>query len=228
MTLNAVECGGELGCAGSSRWAYVPGEGTVHIPFPAELAAGDVAALVARADRLGARSTALWLEEDERLPWLSEFGFDWGWHPWWMTAAPSDVPVIRQSRVRLASRVREHDQGRAHLLNRPDVFLAEAAVDGRYAGRAWLHVADDIAGIYDMEVWPGFRRQGLGRELIGLLVDAAVRSGARVVTLNATPEGALLYRTCGFSLVGAGRTYWRHRRNRKGPHRIPPAQVFVD
>jgi GNAT superfamily N-acetyltransferase len=126
-----------------------------------------------------------------------------------MVASPGDPPQVSSARVALVEQVREHDIGRRPLIGRDNVLLAEATEQGHYAGRAWLHLDHDGAGIYDMEIWPPFRRQGLGRELLTLLVTEGKRRGARTITLNATPDGEKLFTSCAFTRVGEGRTWWR-------------------
>src|SRR5436305_1232545 len=55
---------------------------------------------------------------------------------------------------------------------------AVARIDGRLGGRAWSFVAGDVAGVYDMEVWPALQRRGLGRALLRTVCDAAREAGA--------------------------------------------------
>lgn len=210
ISLQAVACGGATGTAGAIDWAWVPPSRTLHLLFPDKPGEGDVESALAIADGVGATATALWSARDRRLPQLRDLGFTAGWQPWWMQADPTRVRA-EVPRVRLATAVPPQDAGLAPLLGRPDALLAEAVVDGRFAGRAWLHLDGEIAGLYDMEVLPAFQRRGLGRELVGLLAAEAAARGARRLTLNATPVGAVLYASCGFRMLGAGRTWWRHR-----------------
>jgi predicted GNAT family acetyltransferase len=56
---------------------------------------------------------------------------------------------------------------------------------------------------------PQQRRRGLGSGLLRAVCAAAREAGGRHAVLNATPEGKLLYETCGFRQIGAGITYWR-------------------
>ena len=63
-----------------------------------------------------------------------------------------------------------------------------------------------------MEVWPVFRRRGLGRSLLHAVCSAARTAGAQFATLNATAEGEPLYAAEGFVLLGKGITYWHHLR----------------
>jgi GNAT superfamily N-acetyltransferase len=88
-------------------------------------------------------------------------------------------------------------------------WYAAAYDNERFAGRAWSFVDGDLAGIFDMAVWPPFRRRGLGTALLGAVCAAAREAGAGHAILNATPEGKLLYETCGFRQIGEGITYWR-------------------
>ncbi|NUR63390.1 MAG: GNAT family N-acetyltransferase [Catenulispora sp.] len=92
-------------------------------------------------------------------------------------------------------------------------YTQSASGGRRFAGRAWSYYdggADGVAGVFDMEVWPPFRRRGLGTGLLRTVCSAARQAGASRVVLNATDEGSLLYRTCGFTPVGEGITWWLH------------------
>jgi GNAT superfamily N-acetyltransferase len=79
-------------------------------------------------------------------------------------------------------------------------------------GHATLNVTTGdlgAGGIYDMGVAPEERRRGIGRALTGYAAELARRRGCDVLTLNATPEGELLYRAVGFRSVGVAQTWWR-------------------
>jgi GNAT superfamily N-acetyltransferase len=82
--------------------------------------------------------------------------------------------------------------------------------DRRFAGRAWSFLDGDLAGVFEMDVWQPFRRQGYGAQLLHTVCAAARRAGARHAVLNATPEGKLLYSSRGFTQLGEGVTWWRH------------------
>lgn len=211
-----AEGDGALGVADGVEWMQTRDDATLHIPFPDPTA--DLGPLVDLADANGARRVAVWSAVDEPRAALADLGFEVGWQPWWMSAAPEDIPAPEDlsepdasGRVRLTPRLRAEESGREGLARRDDVLRAEATVDGRYAGHAWLHLDGDLAGLYDMEVKRRFRRRGLGRRLLSTLAAEGARRGARRIALNATPEGERLYSACGFVRDGNGRTWWRHR-----------------
>ena len=64
-----------------------------------------------------------------------------------------------------------------------------------------------------MRVWPRFQRRGIGTALLATVCAAARDAGAKRAALNATPEGKLLYSSCGFSQIGEGITWWHHMDN---------------
>lgn len=196
---------------GLVRWAWVPTERTLHGLFPEKVPAATAERAFRDARRLRAASVAIWSDTDVERPDLVGAGFDIGWQPWWMSVSTEAFPPSTTTRVRLTASTRSDDAGSAGLLTRPNTWRAEAEADGTYAGRAWIHLDGSTAGLFDMEVWPRFRRRGLGTELLRLLVGAAREHGAERVVLNATPEGERLYRTAGFVRVGQGRTWWRHK-----------------
>jgi ribosomal protein S18 acetylase RimI-like enzyme len=66
-----------------------------------------------------------------------------------------------------------------------------------------------VAGIYDMGVAAHERRRGVGRALTAAALDLGRAAGCSFATLNATPEGELLYRRLGFRSVGLAQTWWR-------------------
>jgi GNAT superfamily N-acetyltransferase len=132
-----------------------------------------------------------------------------------MAAALASITEPDDHRVVITADVPEYGpegQRLLSLVNTPGVraWHAVARVDGRFAGRAWAFAPSDVAGIYDMDVWPAFQRQGLGRALLRQLGRSARAAGAQVAVLNATPDGQRLYSTEGFARIGTGITYWHH------------------
>ncbi len=131
-----------------------------------------------------------------------------------MSAELAKIAEPEDPRVALSVEVPEYGPGGQRLLSLarsqpPRAWHAVARDDGRFAGRGWLF-AGDVAGIYDMEVWPDFRRRGVGRALLRVLCAAARAAGATSAVLNATPGGERLYSAEGFVRVGEGITYWHH------------------
>ena len=83
--------------------------------------------------------------------------------------------------------------------------------DGRPVGHALVNVTTGplgVAGIYDMGVAATERRKGIGRGLVAAALRVAREQGCAIATLNATPEGELLYRQLGFASVGVAQTWW--------------------
>jgi ribosomal-protein-alanine N-acetyltransferase len=73
----------------------------------------------------------------------------------------------------------------------------------------WL-VGDEVH-ILNLAVRPEGRQAGLGRTLVGLVVDEAYERGASVITLEVRRENAAaiaLYRAMGFSEHGVRRNYY--------------------
>jgi GNAT superfamily N-acetyltransferase len=212
FTALAMSTGGRVWTDGPLTWAWVPSERTVHALFPEDVPDEVIARGLADARHVRARSVAVWSAVDRTRPELLAAGFEEGWQPWWMTAPTADlVRPTDTTRVFLTSSTGKDDAGSGPLLGHGHTWRAEARVDDRYAGRAWIHVEGDLAGLFDMEVWPRFQRRGLGTALVRLLGATAREHGAERVALNATEEGAELYQTVGFVRAGEGRTWWRHR-----------------
>jgi GNAT superfamily N-acetyltransferase len=163
----------------------------------------------------GACIVGAWLASDVDASPLETAGFERGWEPWWMAAALESITEPDDQRVSITADVPEYGPDGQRLLSLADApdaraFHAVARVDGRFAGRAWAFAPADVAGIYDMDVWPPFQRRGLGRALLRRLSWSARAAGAEVAVLNATPDGHRLYSVEGFARIGTGVTYWHH------------------
>ena len=84
--------------------------------------------------------------------------------------------------------------------------------DGVAVGHVTVNVTTGrlgVAGIYDMGVAASEQRRGIGSALTAAALEVGERAGCAVATLNATPEGELLYRQLGFRFVGVAQTWWR-------------------
>lgn len=46
---------------------------------------------------------------------------------------------------------------------------------------------------------PGYRRQGIGRQMMEMLIDEARERGVTHISLDASPDGAKLYKSLGFA-----------------------------
>jgi GNAT superfamily N-acetyltransferase len=179
---------------GTNLWT--DGPDGLNLMFPAAV---DPAALRRAVDLAVAhRRTPVgaWLGLDTDPAPLVDAGFERGWAPWWMTADLADVGAADDPRIVLSGVA--------------PGFFAQAYNEGRAVGQAWSFVDGDLAGVFDMGVRPPFRRHGLGTGLLRAVCAAARTAGARAAVLNATPEGEMLYSTCGFTRVGEGITYWLH------------------
>lgn len=219
----ATELGGDVWEDDGATWT--DGPDGLNLMFPRRISAAAVGRALDRARERGDGIVGAWLSPDVDPAVLADAGFERGWSPWWMTAELSAVPRLADPRVSVehdSLDYAEHDPGyRAQLaLTRLEParcwYAAARMADGRFAGRAWSFfdpaAGKPLAGVFDMDVWPPFRRQGLGRALLSAVCAAAAEAGARHAVLNATPEGRHLYRTCGFTRIGDGITWWHHLR----------------
>jgi ribosomal protein S18 acetylase RimI-like enzyme len=184
-------------------WIEPPGGGEAVLPFPRRASRPALDAVVDRCrarDLAGIGCWATGLEPTAELAArLVARGFEWGWQPHWMAIEIGRLPLGR------------HDPQIELSRDAARTWRALARVDGEIAGQAWAHVSGATAGVYDVDVVPKRRRLGLGRALTLAVCRAAAAAGARVATLNATPDGELLYGALGFRSLGLGQTWWIHR-----------------
>jgi GNAT superfamily N-acetyltransferase len=211
----ALAGGGSVWEDAGLRWAWQPHSAHLMLNFPRAIDATAAARGVRFAHEHDARIVGAWLSPSTDAGPLEAVGFERGWEPWWMAVAVNAVREPDDSRVALCSAVPEYGADGQRLLSlargdQPKAWHAVARDDGRLAGHAWSMVNGEVAGIYDMEVWPDFRRRGLGRALLRSVCHAARSAGASRAVLNATPEGERLYSAEGFVHVGRGITYWHH------------------
>jgi GNAT superfamily N-acetyltransferase len=218
----AETLGGEVWSEGPLTWIYGP-DGQ-NLMFPSRISTAAALRGVERARARGLPRVGAWLDLSVDSTPLAEAGFERAWSPWWMTAELSTVDLRLDPRVELqreTSDYQQEDREYPRLLTvarrQPTLAWYAAAYTAdprRFAGRAWSFVDGDgegkLAGIFDMAVWPPFRRRGFGTALLHAVCAAARESGARHAVLNATPEGKLLYSRCGFTQIGQGITWYHH------------------
>ncbi|MBO3749220.1 GNAT family N-acetyltransferase [Streptosporangiaceae bacterium NEAU-GS5] len=214
----AAALGGEVWTDGPLTWT--DGPDGLNLMFPERMTTAAVERGVRRARERGLSIVGAWLGLDVDPAPLAEAGFERGWSPWWMTCDLSTLDEPSDPRVALqddSDDYEEHDPGYRALFalvrsRPPRVWYAAGYTSpgARFAGRAWSFLDGDLAGIFDMSVWPPFQRQGIGRGLLHAVCAAARKAGGRHAVLNATPEGKLLYSACGFTQIGEGITWWRH------------------
>lgn len=99
------------------------------------------------------------------------------------------------------------------LIADPDVtiFVAELTDAGRLVGFCILHVMGSDCDVANIAVGRGTRRAGVGRKMLGTLLDAARALNLSSVRLRVRPDnlGAKkLYESFGFRLTGIDRGYY--------------------
>lgn len=156
---------------------------------------------------------------------LKAAGFRDGWQAHWMAIeiASSPVPYPEGVEIGLApvdwapTDLPWDGAGVAELRRRlagarpRRVWHLGAWRDGVPVGHTVVNVTTGrvgVAGIYDMGVAAHERRRGIGRALTHAALQLGRAQGCALATLNATPEGELLYRAVGFRSVGVAQTWW--------------------
>ena len=211
----AIAGAGEVWEDAGLRWAWQPHSAHLMLSFPRVIDAAAAQRGVTVARERGACVVGAWLGSDVDASALETVGFERGWEPWWMAASLESISDPDDDRATITTDVPEYGPNGQRLLSLASTpgaraWHAVARVGGRFAGRAWAFAPHDIAGIYDMDVWSGFQRRGLGRALLRRLCASARDAGAHAAVLNATPDGERLYSAEGFARIGTGITYWHH------------------
>jgi ribosomal protein S18 acetylase RimI-like enzyme len=204
---HALATGGRVERAGGVDMVIDGWGATVAFPR-----SGRVEAAVERIRALGLRNASCWsLARDDALGTrLVARGFGWGWQPHWMALDVDRVAGtppghdVEQRRGPIPEDVPygagdTDPPATVHL-----VVRAGGAVAGHVAVNPWR----GIAGIYSMGVSPPHRRRGIGRALTVAAARVAAERGCTHAILNATDQGAPLYRSVGFESLGRGQTWW--------------------
>lgn len=97
------------------------------------------------------------------------------------------------------------------ILGAPGGVLLLARIDAALAGFALLRVVEDSAELLLCATEPGFRRQGIARELVAAARTEARRLGAGFMFLEVRESniaGRRLYQALGFEAVGIRPGYY--------------------
>ncbi|MEV7124006.1 GNAT family N-acetyltransferase [Kitasatospora griseola] len=94
----------------------------------------------------------------------------------------------------------ESDRVAAFVIDRPDGGLAACACATITHSVPGPDHCGTYAHIHTVYTDPQYRRRGHARATVTALVDWLTRQGCGLVTLNATDDGAPLYRDLGFTL----------------------------
>jgi ribosomal protein S18 acetylase RimI-like enzyme len=135
-------------------------------------------------------------------------------------ATADDVPeILRQRRGMYLDMGYEDSQPLASMLSTCESYLSEALVEGSFRGWLAARGSGFVGGgavvispwpshPYDLEcrratilnvyVYPEFRRQGIARELMRLMIDWCRREKFAAVYLHASKDGRHLYQSLGF------------------------------
>jgi len=103
------------------------------------------------------------------------------------------------------------DNFRNEIENNALAWNLVARADGRVVAFACAYVVGDELMLNDFAVDPACRRGGIGRMLLGYLIDGARARNCRRATLEVRPSNGparSLYEAFGFSAVGVRRGYY--------------------
>ena len=87
------------------------------------------------------------------------------------------------------------------LLGGTDIAAVIASVDGRDVAVAWVVLDDDAGLVGWVGTLPDYRRRGLGALVTQAVTNEAFERGARIVVLQASPQGLPVYERLGYRTV---------------------------
>jgi GNAT superfamily N-acetyltransferase len=225
----AVAAGGVVHRERGATWMASPAGATLSFPALSRERLQGLLPQFLSAARRRSREASCWsllpTEPEELGDELAAAGFREGWQAHWMAIEIGSSPVPCPEGVEIGMATTdweptdlpwdgaERSELRSRLAGeRPRrVWHLGAWRDGVPVGHAVVNVTTGrlgVAGIYDMGVAPDERRKGIGRALTVAALQLGRAQGCAAATLNATPEGELLYRALGFRSVGIAQTWW--------------------
>lgn len=127
------------------------------------------------------------------------------------TAQPEDIIGLRE--VELAGFIDPWGEEtiRQELANKDRTHYVVAEVENQIIGYAGLWVIFDEGHITRVAVYSGFRRRGIGRDMVKALMDKAYSLGCKSFTLEvraSNMEAMDLYKSMGFEVFGARPGYY--------------------
>jgi ribosomal protein S18 acetylase RimI-like enzyme len=93
------------------------------------------------------------------------------------------------------------------LLGGTDMAGFIASVEGRDVAVAWLTLDGDAGLIGWVGTLPDYRRRGLGTLVTQAVTNEAFARGARIVVLQASPQGLPVYERLGYRTIGLERIW---------------------
>jgi ribosomal-protein-alanine N-acetyltransferase len=149
-----------------------------------------------------------------------DVGAEASWRLWLDAASVDDLDAIVDLERRsfthpwsarhFKDAMRSPPRSRVMVLREP--FAAEDARRGICAYSVVQAVADEMH-VHNLAVDPSYRRRGVGRLLMELVLDWGRRRGARKAFLEVRPSNAAalaLYRSLGFRTLSLRRRYYQH------------------
>lgn len=127
------------------------------------------------------------------------------------TARPADLPpMVRIERASFP--LPWSESAFRAVMRRDDGRVIVAQGEGEVVGYAAVWFAADEGELGDIAVHPEWRRRGIGRRLVGAVLDEARRRGAQQVFLQVRESNGAalrLYESAGFRKVGRRPDYYR-------------------
>ena len=84
------------------------------------------------------------------------------------------------------------------LIRSPGVTFYVGRIDGEPVGVSMMFLSSGVAGLYQVEVRPEYRRQGIGTAMTLAPMEDARQQGYRIAVLQASAMGEPVYRKIGF------------------------------
>jgi len=250
--LDAMSVKGTVQSAGGLTWIYTGPQGNATVPFPAlsKDNAGDLLdGMMDWFRNHPPKGAGCWSLDPPQPADLGvrllARGFQAGWNPCWMALY---LPELRQYPAPAALEVRPDNHTDTSLIpglpyagtdgavppslmeafpERAQRFLA--FLDGRVVGQSCVFYTTGpygTAGIYNVGVVPGARRQGIGKAVLRAACQHAAGKGYHYAVLNAT--GLRMYEQTGFKWISHGHTWWLNNQNyitQSSPARVQLAEA---
>lgn len=99
-----------------------------------------------------------------------------------------------------------------NFIGKEDALYLVALKNGVVCGTVGMYIVSGEGQIMNIAVREGFRRQGIGKQLLDRLIQEGKKRGASLFTLEVSSENAAalrLYESFGFREVGRRKNYYK-------------------
>lgn len=169
------------------------------------------------------------LDKSDHKDWVTTFAYESEGHYRVKIDANEDGWTINLRKEKFPETFVKHDENDRVVTDyKGDSELYEALVDGAAAGKLQIEFQEynKSVRVWDIDVWPKFKRMGVGKAMMELAIRRAREMGARRIVLETQSSNLPaieFYKKMGFDLIGLDGTHYHNDDMERGEVRLEMA-----